>query len=113
MKAHEAEDYVQLAGDFLVKQLPTGAWFKLEDRVGIPYRERYNLVGEVRLLYTAASKARLGLFCNRLLGDCVKERGQKKSIRAMGLQVGLGCRAQRWSLNPCQKAHRGLLISGI
>jgi hypothetical protein len=88
MKAHVAEDYVQLAGDFLVKQLPTGAWFRPEDRVVAPSTEGFDHEGEVRLVYTAASKARLGLFCNRLVGARVEEKVQEKSNRVLGLQVG-------------------------
>ena len=91
MKGQEAEDYVQLSGDFLMKQLQTGAWFRPEDRVSAPSRERFNQEEEVRLVYTAASKARLGLFCNRLVGYRVEEKVKGRgSVRAMGLQVSQG-----------------------
>ena len=91
MKGQEAEDYVQLAGDFLLKQLQTGAWFRPADRVSVPSRERFYQEEEVRLVYTAASKARLGLFCNRLVGYRLEEKVKGRgSVRAMGLQVSEG-----------------------
>ena len=93
MKGQEAEDYVQLAADFQMKQLHTGVWFRPADRVYIsaPSRERLDQQEEVRLVYTAASKARPGLFCNRLVGFRVEEKVKGRgSVRAMGLQVSQG-----------------------
>ena len=83
MKGQEAEDYVQLAEDFQLKHLQRGAWFRPEDRVSAPFKDKTNQEEEARLMYTAASKARLGLFCNVAICMDIMAIGKHE----IGLQV--------------------------
>ena len=83
MKGQEAEDYVQLAGDFDHADLPKGAWFKPWRPAGYDLKSGYSKDADARLLFTAVSKARLGLFCNEPLARKVK--GVDASV--IGVQV--------------------------
>ena len=82
MKEQEAEDYVQLANDLdLRAELPEGVWW---GRTGA-----FENGEDVCLLYTAASRARLGLFCDkglakRVEGVCGRRLGVQVSQSGVG-----------------------------
>jgi hypothetical protein len=85
MKGHEAEDYVQLGKDFQLMDLPKGAWFGPRNSA-LNSRPGQSKEANARLLYTAASKARLRLFCTDSLG--VRMEGLTNG--PVGLQVRSG-----------------------